>query len=119
MTRKITSILLVASVVVLWCAVGARAAQNTVTWTLGSSNYVTQQVFRAVGACPQTFPPTPIATLGPTVTTWVDTQVTEGTTYCYELNAVNTAGTSPFSNQAGRTVPFVAPSAQTGLSVGP
>ena len=46
---------------------------------------------------------TPIATVSGTTTSYTDTAVTPGVTYFYEVEAVNAAGTSSPSNQAGAT----------------
>jgi fibronectin type 3 domain-containing protein len=59
-------------------------------------------------------PYTAIAT-GLTVTTYTDTGLTNGTTYYYVVQAVNSAGTSPNSNQASAT-PIAPPPPPTGLT---
>ena len=44
-----------------------------------------------------------IASVGPNVTSYQDTRVSPGTTYFYTVSAINTAGESPVSNEAGAT----------------
>jgi large repetitive protein len=53
-----------------------------------------------------------------TVTSYIDTAVTNGTTYFYTVKAVNSTGTSGASNEASATPPaaVVIPSAPTGLT---
>jgi hypothetical protein len=38
-----------------------------------------------------------VGTVGPNVTTYTDTNLLNGTTYCYRVNAFNSAGPSPYS----------------------
>lgn len=44
-----------------------------------------------------------IASVGPNVTSYQDTKVSPGTSYFYTVSAINTAGESPVSNEAGAT----------------
>src|SRR3989442_12536660 len=46
-----------------------------------------------------------IATGGANVTSYTDPNLTGSTTYCYQVQAFNTAGGSPYSNQACGTTP--------------
>jgi fibronectin type 3 domain-containing protein len=50
------------------------------------------------------------------IVTYTDTTVTAGSSYCYEVTAVNSAGESPKSNEVCVQIPNqVAPNAPTGL----
>ena len=46
-----------------------------------------------------------IATVGANVTTYTDINLADGTTYCYRVNAFNSAGYSPYSPEACGTTP--------------
>jgi hypothetical protein len=39
------------------------------------------------------------------VTSYVDTSVNRGVTYCYQVRAVNSAGASAYTNEACKTIP--------------
>ena len=101
-------------------ALPAVAGQNTLNWSEISTNETGFNVERKVGACTAISSFSEIGTVGPNVTTYVDTAVTEGVTYCYRVRASGPGGTfSAYSNTADRLVPFTAPAAPTGLTVGP
>jgi hypothetical protein len=94
----------------------AFAGQNTLTWQDNSTNETNFNIERKAGICSASVPTfTPLISVGVNVTTYVDTAVVEGVTYCYRVNASNSAGVSPFSNTAERLVPFTVPSAPSGL----
>lgn len=58
----------------------------------------------------------PFTQIGTSATTsFVDTNVTEGQTYFYDVTAVNTAGEGAASNTASASVPFLVPGAPTNL----
>jgi len=100
---------------------GAEAASNLLTWTDNAANELTFHVERTteadVPACQTATGWVQIATTGPNIVTFTDASVGEGTTYCYRVKASNVAGSSPYSNIAGRLVPFTAPAAPSGLGV--
>ena len=106
---------------ILLLATPAWAGQNVLTWTDNSTNEANFNIERTtaadVPACTTATGFTSLASVGFNVATFTDTAVTEGTTYCYRVNASNTGGTSAFSNVAGRTVPFSVPLAPSGLIV--
>jgi fibronectin type 3 domain-containing protein len=78
-------------------------AQVSLTWTAGSgaTSYHLKRATINGG------PYTQIA--APTVATYVDSALTNGTTYYYVVSALNTAGESPNSTQAGATPTGSAP----------
>ena len=98
-------------------ATPAWAGQNVLTWTDNSANELNFNIERKAETCTGTLAFIPLATVGTNVTTLTDTAVVEGATYCYRVNASNTAGVSAYSNTASRTVPFTIPAAPSGLGV--
>jgi fibronectin type 3 domain-containing protein len=77
-------------------------AKLTVTWQDNSTNEDNFQAERKTGTN-GTYGQ--IAVVQANTTSYVDTSVTKGTTYCYRVRAVNSAGTSAYSNEACATVP--------------
>lgn len=113
----------------------AQAARNTLTW-VDNSNGDSQEQFVEVERkiIPNPVPLTnPVVcggtvsgtyakigqTSGPDITTFADTTVSPGNTYCYRVRAVNATAMSAYSNEAGRYVPFTAPVAPSNLTVSP
>src|SRR5437899_6741150 len=86
---------------VLW-PVESDAAQLTLTWADDSTNEHGVAIERKTGPT-GTF--AQIATVGPRVTSYVDSGIASVTTYCYRLLAFNTAGNSAYSNEACGTTP--------------
>jgi hypothetical protein len=74
-------------------------AQVSLSWT-ASSGAMSYNVYR--GTLPTQENTTPIAT-GVTLTSYLDTTVTNGPTFYYKVAAVNTSGTSSLSNEASAT----------------
>ena len=107
--------------VLLFLAATVWGAQNVLTWTDNSTNEANFNIERTtaatVAACQTAVGFTSLASVGFNVATFTDAAVVEGTTYCYRVNASNTAGVSAFSNIAGRTVPFSVPPVPSGLIV--
>ena len=95
----------------------AYAGQNVLTWTDNASNEQNFNIERKAEACAGGAAFVPLATVGLNIVTFTDTAVSEGATYCYRVNASNTAGASAFSNTAERLVPFSVPLAPSGLTV--
>lgn len=96
--------------------VSAFAGQNVLTWQDNSTNEDKFNIERKAIACASsTLPFSPLTSVGKDVITYTDSAVIEGTTYCYRVNAENTAGKSVFSNTAERSVPFSVPNAPSGL----
>jgi len=86
-------------------------AQVSLSWN-ASSGATSYNVLRSTIS---TGPYSTVAT-GITATSHTDTGLTNGTTYYYVVQAVNSAGASPNSNQASATPICSAPTAPTGLS---
>ena len=78
------------------------AAQLTLTWTDNSTNEDGFKIERKIGT---TGTYAQIAVTGASVTSYTDSNVADGTTYCYRLLAFNTAGDSAYSNEACGTTP--------------
>jgi hypothetical protein len=75
----------------------ASAAQLTATWTDNANGTAVFKVERTSGTT-DVF--APIATTAMGATSYVDTGVTTGITYCYRVKASNAAGDSAYSNEA-------------------
>jgi hypothetical protein len=75
----------------------ATAAQLTLTWTDNSGGTGSTAIDRKTGT---TGTYAQIATRSPGIVSYADTTVVAGTTYCYRVRAFNSAGFSPYSNEA-------------------
>jgi hypothetical protein len=96
----------VAAIAILWLAGPAAGAQLGLQWTDNADNETGFRVERgpsSSGAFAE------IATVGTNVTTYSDTTVTSGQTYCYRIQAFNGAGSSGYTNVACATVAAVPP----------
>lgn len=93
------------------------AGANRLQWQDNSANEANFHIERKTAACGGSEAFAEIAAVGANVTTFLDTAVQEGVTYCYRVAASNPAGTSAWSNEADRTVPFVVPAPPSSLSV--
>src|SRR5262249_47548669 len=82
----------------------AEPGQLTLTWVDNSTNESGFKIERKQGTN-GTY--AQIATLWINTTSYVDTAVTSGSTYCYHVNAYNSAGGSSFSNESCGVVPAV------------
>ena len=99
-------------------AVPAWAASNVLSWSDNSTNEANFVIERkAEASTGTTVPFTTLATTTANIETYTDSAVSEGVTYCYRVAARNTAGTSAYSNTAGRLVPPTVPGAPSGLGV--
>jgi hypothetical protein len=74
-----------------------RAARLTLTWMDNAGGIAKFIVERKTGAS-GTY--APIATTGTAITTYIDTAVVAGITYCYRVKAFNASGESSYSNEA-------------------
>ncbi len=113
MTLKTIGSLL--ALLVLVAAAPVWAASNILTWTDNSTNETAFDIERKAEACTGALPFAVLASVGVNVTTYTDSAVQEGATYCYRVDASNSAGKSAYSNTASRTVPFTVPAAPSGL----
>ena len=77
-------------------------AQFTLTWQDNSSNESNFGVERKTGTS-GTY--AQIALVSANTTSYVDTSVTHGVTYCYRVDALNSAGASAYTNEVCATVP--------------
>jgi hypothetical protein len=77
-------------------------AQLTLTWQDNSTNESNFGVERKTGTS-GTY--AQVALVSANTTSYVDTSVTHGVTYCYRVDAVNSAGASSYTNEACTTVP--------------
>lgn len=105
----------------LWlgCVLGlwaiAQAASVTLTWdyTQSATPAVAFTFYRQPGC---TGPFTPVQTLPVTSTTWTDTQLQAGQTYCWYATAVSAAGQESMPSNVAHTVtPPTVPKAPTNL----
>jgi len=71
-------------------------------WDDNSSNEFSFEIERCVGASCSSF--SPLDVVLDNVTTYLDTSVVPGTTYCYRVRAANTGGASDYTNTACTTV---------------
>ena len=77
-------------------------AQLTLTWQDNSTNESNFGIERKTGTS-GTY--AQVALVSANTTSYVDTSVTHGVTYCYRVDAVNSAGASSYTNEACTTVP--------------
>src|SRR5438309_1552146 len=88
------------------------AAAVALTWTDNSNNELAFAVWRSAGGAAFAR----IAALPPNSTSYTDTAVSAGTSYSYEVRAINSGGASPWSNQATVTPTGLPPAAPTSLT---
>jgi hypothetical protein len=94
-TRPLFAAILAATVAL--AAGAASAAQLTLDWVDNSDGTAAFQIERKTWTA-DAF--AQIATTGAGVATYVDATVPAGTTFCYRVQAVNSGGTSGYSNEA-------------------
>jgi hypothetical protein len=80
----------------------APACQLTLTWQDNSTSESNLGVERKTGINGAY---TQIASVAANITSYVDASVTRGVTYCYRVDAVNSAGASVYTNELCATVP--------------
>src|SRR5262249_39669324 len=90
----------------------ATAAQITLTWTDNSTNESGFKIERKTGTT-GTF--AQVATVGANVTSYIDSNLTGGATYCYRVRAYNITQDSGYTNEACATVSPPPPPTTGGL----
>jgi Divergent InlB B-repeat domain len=93
----------------------ADAAELSLMWSDNSDNEDGFTIERKVGTS-GTY--SEIATTGPDVASYVDSTVTNGSTYCYRVSAFNAVGESAYSNEACGTTPQLFPLSVVKLGAG-
>jgi hypothetical protein len=90
------------TVISVVATVRVNAASFQLTWVDNSQNEDGFNIERKLGTT-GTF--SLLATVGPNVTSYSDNNLADSTTYCYRLNAFNSAGNSAYTNDACETTP--------------
>lgn len=105
--KRISVFLLFAS-----CVLAQGGHSVTIAITDGQNVGASYAVYRLTGACPSQAPtatPPPgwllLNATGITALTYTDTTVAAGGSYCYNVIAITSAGSSAPSNDAGASVP--------------
>src|SRR5207249_4512493 len=83
---------------VLGVATVADAAELTASWTDNSGGTAAFALERRTSTTDASF--TPLADMPVGLTSYVDTSVAQGVTYCYRVRAYNDSGQSPYSDEA-------------------
>jgi len=108
----------VLAVLLVLVAVPAFAATATLTWQDNSANETAFDVERKSELCSGTTGTWAVlSTVAANIVTYRDQTVVEGASYCYRVDARNTAGKSGYSNTAGVTLPFSIPAVPSLLGV--
>ena len=95
-SRRVAAATLLFLTILTWHA-EAIAGQLTESWVNNTGDAIGISLERSMGST-GTF--TEIATTGPTATTYTDSTVSDGTTYCYRVRAYNPTAYSDYSNTA-------------------
>ena len=95
--RRIFAVLVSTALVT---AAEAPASQLTATWTDNSGGVATTRIERRLTSDPGF---TPVADVPPGVTTFVDSPLDPGITYCYRALAYDTDGSSPYTAEVCAT----------------
>jgi List-Bact-rpt repeat protein len=81
----------------LFCSVDAIAGQLQLSWVDNSTNEDGFKIERKTGT---TGTYAQITAVGANVTSYTDSSLVDGTTYCYQVRAYNSAGDSPYAPEA-------------------
>ena len=98
---KLFVLLVVTSCLVI-SQTSVNAASFQLTWSDNSSNEGGFNIERKTGTAGSF---SLIATVGANTTSYTNSNLADGTTYCYRLNAFNSAGASPYTNELCGTTP--------------
>lgn len=96
--------LLTAVAVLLFGGMAFGQHSGVLTWTASTDSGVTYNIYRAAAACSTTPTLTKIAS-SVAATTYTDSAVTVGTTYCWGVTASLNGQESAMSNTAGGVIP--------------
>lgn len=114
-SKFLTISLIGACLVILTCADNSvNAASLQLNWADNSPDETGFHVERKLGTSGAY---SNIATVGANVTSYIDSSLADGTTYCYRLNAFNNAGNSPYSPDVCGTTPAAPPVNSYNLTV--
>ncbi len=116
MTMKQLALLALLYLAAVAAPYAVAAEPSVLTWD-GVVNATAYHVERKAAACTASGTYTEIGTTAQGALTFTDNNTAEGATYCYRVAASNPAGKSGYSNEAGKTVPFVIPAAPANLLV--
>jgi hypothetical protein len=100
-------------------AISAQAQHsNTInwTWSQGTGDSATGFIIQKSTASTGPFT-TIITTTTPTIFTYIDSTVTAGQTWYYQILAYNTGGSSQSSNIVEAVTPFLPPTAPSSLQI--
>ena len=94
-------------------ATAVSSSQISLTWT---DNSVTETGYKIEQSPVDNLHYTQIATVGPNVTSYTDTGLSEGTKYYYRVRAYNAIATSAYSSEKNATTLSNIPAAPSGLT---
>jgi hypothetical protein len=96
----------------------AWGGELNLTWEDRSTNETAFEIERKSEPCTGSSPFVLHATVGANVTTYKDTGLPEGATFCYRVAATNPGNKSPYSNSDDGVVQYTVPTAPSNLQVG-
>jgi fibronectin type 3 domain-containing protein len=109
-------LLALAFILVAIPAMQAQSHSATTSWVASTTPAVTYNVYRGTGAC-TTSPSMSIVAGSISPTTYADTTVLAGTSYCYYVKALKSGLESTASNSVTAIIPADAPLPPTSLTV--